>query len=62
MAPVSGWAVPTTFFYTDAQGRFFEERGRLAGNALIWQQGPLAPRIEGDLTKSRALEIGASMR
>ena len=50
------------FFYTDAQGRFFEEQGRLAGNALIWQQGPLTLRIEGDFSKSRALEIAASMR
>ena len=35
---------------------------RLAGNTLLWEQGGLTLRLEGRLTKARALEIAASVR
>ena len=35
---------------------------RLAGNTLLWEQGGLTLRLEGRLTKAKALEIAASVR
>jgi hypothetical protein len=49
-------------FYTDRQGRFVEDHGRVAGNALVWEQGGLMVRIEGPQSKPEALAIAASMR
>jgi hypothetical protein len=49
-------------FLTDRSGGFYEDRGRLSGNALIWRQGALTIRLEGDFTKDRALAIAASLR
>jgi hypothetical protein len=34
----------------------------LAGNALIWQRGPLTLRLEGKLTRAEALRIARSFR
>jgi len=36
------------------------ETARLAGHTLIWMHGGTTMRLEGDLTKQRALEIAAS--
>jgi hypothetical protein len=49
-------------FYTDPQGRFVEDLGRVAGNALVWEQGSLMVRIEGHQSKEEALAVAASMR
>jgi hypothetical protein len=39
-----------------------QERPRLARNVLLWEQGPLTLRLEGEFTKARALEIARSVR
>jgi hypothetical protein len=38
------------------------ERPRLAGHTLIWQSGGATLRLEGDLTRERAVQIAASAR
>jgi hypothetical protein len=53
---------PHFFTYLDATGQFRDERTRLAGNTLIWQRGELTLRIEGEISKQRALGIAESMR
>jgi hypothetical protein len=53
---------PHVLFVPDANGQFREDRVRLAGNVLVWQQGPLLVRLEGALSKEQALEIAASMQ
>ena len=49
------------FFFTDANGNFRNETGRLAANTLILDDGGTVIRIEGNLTKAQALEIAASL-
>jgi hypothetical protein len=49
-------------FYTDPTGAVVYEDGRLVGNALIFQRGPLTIRIEGDLPLRRMATIAASLR
>lgn len=49
------------FFFTDANGGFRNETVRLAANTLILDYGGTVIRIEGNLTKARALEIAASL-
>jgi hypothetical protein len=48
---------PHGFLYRDADGRIQEDRFRLAGNTLLWQQGGLTLRLESSLTKEEALAI-----
>jgi hypothetical protein len=43
-------------------GQFQTDRVRLAGNVLIWQQGPLTVRIEGTHTLAQALALARSLR
>ena len=49
------------FFFTDADGNFRNETVRLAANTLILDYGGTVIRIEGNLTKSQALELAASL-
>ncbi|MHB8612625.1 MAG: hypothetical protein ACYDAL_09380 [Candidatus Dormibacteraceae bacterium] len=49
------------FFFTDANGGFRSETVRLAANTLILDYGGTVIRIEGNLTRARALEIAASL-
>ncbi|CAA9578332.1 MAG: hypothetical protein AVDCRST_MAG88-3042 [uncultured Thermomicrobiales bacterium] len=53
---------PHLFFYRDHGGLVREERLRLAGNTLLWEQEGLTFRIEGAATKEDALRIAASLR
>jgi len=53
---------PHSFAYVDRQGAFREETVRLAGSTLVWTQGELTLRLEGQLSKAEALRIAASMR
>lgn len=53
---------PHVFFFIDAEGNFRNETMRLATNTLIFDDGGTIVRIEGDLTKDQALQIGASMQ
>jgi hypothetical protein len=50
------------FVYRDRRGRVREETARLARNTLLWQDGDLTVRLEGELSKSAALEIARSVR
>lgn len=43
----------------DGEPRF--DTIRLAGNALLWQRDQLTLRIEGDITKARALELAETL-
>jgi hypothetical protein len=52
---------PHDFFFTDAAGTFRNETLRLATNTLIFDDNGTLIRIEGDLTKTQALEIANSL-
>lgn len=52
---------PHIFFFIDASGQFRMETMRLATNTLIIDDNGTVIRIEGDLTKTQALEIAASL-
>ena len=46
----------------DENGEVVSDSTRLAGNVLLWQDDDIAFRIEGDLTKDEAVELGESLR
>lgn len=48
--------------FRSSDGRILEERARLAGSTLLLEHGSLLVRLEGGLTRERALEIAASLR
>ncbi|MEO8291119.1 MAG: hypothetical protein ABI649_09030 [Gaiellaceae bacterium] len=55
------WLQGAHFFsYADQDGDMQTEQVRLAGNTLLWEQGSLTLRLEGNLTKEQALEIARS--
>jgi hypothetical protein len=51
---------PHVFFYIDRDGQWRTEEPQTAGQTLLWQRGQVTMRLEGDLTRQRALEISAS--
>jgi hypothetical protein len=51
---------PHVLLFTDRYGRFREDTARLAGKTLLWQQGDVTLRLEGDLSKEEALRIARS--
>lgn len=53
---------PHAFVFRDERGQIREELPRLARNTLLWQDGQLTVRIEGDLSKDEALEIARTVR
>jgi hypothetical protein len=53
---------PHQVLFGDANRQVRGDRVRLAGNVLIWQQGPLIIRIEGTHTLAQALAIARSLR
>jgi hypothetical protein len=56
---------PHLFIYRDRAGAIADERVRLAGNVLLWEQDGLTLRLEGAagaLSKEQALHIAASVR
>ena len=53
---------PHAFLFTDANGDVITETMRLATNTLIFDMGGTVVRIEGNLTKAKALDIAASIR
>ena len=53
---------PHIFTYMDAQNHFRKTGYRLAGNTLVCEIGPLTIRIEGNVTRGRAVEIANSLR
>lgn len=48
-------------YYIDESGELTEDRARLAGNTLAWQEGNVVYRLETALSKSEALEIARSV-
>jgi hypothetical protein len=48
------------FAFRDRNGVFREETARLAGKTLLWRQGDVTLRLEGDLSKAEALRIARS--
>jgi hypothetical protein len=53
---------PHIFTYMDANDQFHKTGYHLAGNTLVWENGPLTLRIEGALSRKRALRIANSFR
>ncbi|HXV33042.1 MAG TPA: hypothetical protein VD769_03445 [Gaiellaceae bacterium] len=45
----------------DGDTRVFEDRGRLAGNTLLVERNDVLVRIEGELSRERAIEIAESL-
>ena len=52
---------PHQFVFTDADGNIYSDTLRLATNTLIFDNNGTIVRIEGDMTKSQALEIASSL-
>jgi len=52
---------PHAVFYIGEEGQLREDRGRLAGDTLVWQEGGLIYRLESRLSKERALAIARSI-
>ncbi|HEX2774460.1 MAG TPA: hypothetical protein VHN18_18800 [Micromonosporaceae bacterium] len=52
---------PHTLTYLDRAGNVRAETARLAASTLIWQEGGVSYRLEGDLTKVEAIEIASSL-
>lgn len=53
---------PHLLFFTDAQGRFVEDRSRLAGNTLVWEQGDITVRLESALSRDEAVGLAEVLR
>lgn len=51
---------PHVLAFVDRHGRFREDTARLAGKTLLWQQGDVTLRLEGELSKEEALRIARS--
>jgi len=47
--------------FRDETGAITDEPTYLAGTVLLWNRGPLLLRLEGDLTRSEALELAESI-
>ena len=52
---------PHVVGFADRNGRFFEDESRLAGNTLIWEQGPLTFRLESALSKDEAIRVAEAL-
>lgn len=53
---------PHLVLFQAQNGEVRTDSVRLAGNVLMWQQGPLTIRIEGDRTLAQALALARSLR
>jgi len=51
---------PHDFFFTAADGQRYFDTLRLAGNTLLFDDNGTLVRIEGDLTRDQAIQLGAS--
>ncbi len=52
---------PHQLFFADAEGRFYEDSSRLAGNTLVWEQGDLTLRLESALSKEDSIRLAESL-
>jgi hypothetical protein len=55
------YGAPHEIIFQEPTGEVQSDRIRLAGNVLIWQQGPLTLRIEGTHTLQQAVALAQSM-
>jgi hypothetical protein len=53
---------PHVIGYVDTDGAEIPDSSRLAGNVLLWEQGDLTLRLEGDFTRDQGVRIAGSMR
>jgi hypothetical protein len=53
---------PHVFWYLAPDGSVIEESRRLVGDTLVWERDDVLYRIEGAVSRVRALEIAESMR
>ncbi|PPA60221.1 hypothetical protein [Micromonospora chalcea] len=53
---------PHALAYVDRSGTERVATARLSAATLIWEQGGLSYRLEGDLTREQALDVAASLR
>jgi len=53
---------PHFVIWFGADGSDHVDEPFLAGNVLLWEDGPLSYRLEADVSKERALEIARSLR
>jgi hypothetical protein len=53
---------PHIVLFQTLKGEIQADDVRLAGNVLIWQQGPLTIRVEGTRTLAQALALARSLR
>jgi hypothetical protein len=51
---------PHELIYVDARGAEHTESARLAGRTLIWQRGSISLRLEGNLSRNRAIAVAES--
>ncbi|HMI98892.1 MAG TPA: hypothetical protein VK488_03565 [Gaiellaceae bacterium] len=51
---------PHVFSFLGRDGRIRQSTTRLAGKTLLWQQGDVTLRLEGELSKAEALRIARS--
>jgi hypothetical protein len=56
------YGAPHEVLVLEPNGVVRSDRIRLAGNVLLWQQGPLTVRIEGTHTLAQALALAHSLR
>jgi hypothetical protein len=52
---------PHVLLLPDANGAFNQDRVRLAGNVLLWEQSGLLIRLEGTFSQTQALQIAATI-
>ena len=52
---------PHEVLFQEENGQIQTDRVRLAGNVLLWQEGPVTLRIEGTRTLGQALTIARSL-
>lgn len=53
---------PHTFYWSRANGGTGQDRLRMAGNTLLWQDGDITLRLESALDRDAVLAIAASMK
>ena len=53
---------PHFLLLLDELGNPVEESARLAGNVLLWSEGGIAYRLEGDVDRETALELAETLR
>jgi hypothetical protein len=52
---------PHAFFYQTPDGNVFPDTLRLATNTLVWQAGDVTLRLEGQISRDRAVAIATSL-